>query len=304
MAVNIGEAFGRSFGSSFQEGSRDRGIAEMGGSFFDMGMSLNQQMQDEAIARDQMAFQQRLAAEYTAMAQARAQSELQAQQRLLDRTSKLDLEIKRASAKLGEYNMVNKGDIEKNYQDIRENYMSGYMDVVERVTSQETAANIAKGVGSSTYNSDRQADIIEKSVDKIAELDQMAFDSAINRTKSYVDTLNTGRASALDEVKGVYNTAIGAESPLLTNYAPQMLQQSFTNQGDFTRSAMETPADSQETFGAAVGSFGEQIAPNVGYNLGLTENRTNVLSEQDRELEYYRTASLGAGVPKYKGIAK
>lgn len=304
MAVNLGEAAGKGFGSALKEGSRGRMMAEAGGSFFDMGMSLTSMMQDEAIARDQMAFQQRLAAEYQAMAAAKRQSELQAQEQLMKRTGQLDYEIKKASAKLGEYNMVDEDGIKKNYDDLRTNYMSSYMDIVERVSSSETAANIKRGLGSSTFNSDRQADIIEKSMDKVAELDNLAFDSAIARSKNYTDALNSGRANALDETKGVYSAAINAESPMLTNFAPQMMQTAYQQQGDFTKMAMNNAADSQETFGAAVGRFGEEIAPNLGFTFGLNDKPVDIMSDKDRQLEYYRTASLGAGVPEYQGKAK
>jgi hypothetical protein len=300
MAVNLGEAAGKGFGSALKEGSRGRMMAEAGGSFFDMGMSLTSMMQDEAIARDQMAFQQRLAAEYQAMAASKRQSELQAQEQLMKRTGQLDYEIKKASAKLGEYNMVDEDGIKKNYDDLRTNYMSSYMDIVERVSSSETAANIERGLGSSTFNSDRQADIIEKSMDKVAELDNLAFDSAIARSKNYADALNSGRANALDETKGVYSAAINAENPMLTNFAPQMMQQAYQQQGDFTKMAMNNAADSQETFGAAVGRFGEEIAPNLGFTFGLNDKRVDVMSDKDRQLEYYRTAALGANVPEYK----
>lgn len=304
MAVNLGEAAGKGFGSALKEGSRGRMMAEAGGSFFDMGMSLTSMMQDEAIARDQMAFQQRLAAEYQAMAASKRQSELQAQEQLMKRTGQLDYEIKKASAKLGEYNMVDEDGIKKNYDDLRTNYMSSYMDIVERVSSSETAANIERGLGSSTFNSDRQADIIEKSMDKVAELDNLAFDSAIARSKNYADALNSGRANALDETKGVYSAAINAESPMLTNFAPQMMQTAYQQQGDFTKMAMNNAADSQETFGAAVGRFGEEIAPNLGFTFGLNDKRVDIMSDKDRQLEYYRTASRGAGVPEYQGKTK
>jgi len=304
MAANLGEAGGKGFGSALKEGSRGRMMAEAGGSFFDMGMSLTSMMQDEAIARDQMAFQQQLAAEYQAMAASRRQSELQAQEQLMKRTGKLDHEIRKASAKLGEYNMVDEDGIKKNYDDLRTNYMSSYMDIVERVSSSETAANIDRGLGSSTYNSDRQADIIEKSMDKVAELDNMAFDSAIARSTNYADALNSGRTGMLDETKGVYSAAIDAESALLTNFAPQMMQTAYNQQADISQTAADQYADSSESFGSAVGRFGEQIAPNLGFTFGFNDKRVDVMSDTDRQLEYYRTASLGAGVPEYKGIAK
>jgi len=299
-AANVGEAFGRGFGSALKEGSRGRMQAEAGGSFFDMGMSLTTMMQDEAIARDQMAFQQRLAAEYQAMAASRRQSELQAQEQLMKRTGKLDHEIKKVSAKLGEYSMVDEDGIKKNYDDLRTNYMSSYMDIVERVSSTATADSISRGLGSSTFNSDRQADIIEKSMEKVGELDNLAFDSAIARSTKYADALNSGRSSALDETKGVYSAAIDAENPMLTNFAPQMMQTAYNQQADISQSAADQYADSSESFGRSVGSFGEQVAPNLGFTFGLNDKRVDVMSDNDRELEYYRMAALGNNVPKYQ----
>ena len=161
-----------------------------------------------------------------------------------------------------------------------------------------------RGLGSSTYNSDRQADIIEKSMDKVAELDNMAFDSAIARSTNYADALNSGRTGMLDETKGVYSAAIDAESPMLTNFAPQMMQTAYNQQADISKTAADQYADSSESFGSAVGRFGEQIAPNLGFTFGFNDKRVDVMSDTDRQLEYYRTASLGAGVPEYKGIAK
>lgn len=285
----FGDTVGKIAGSFYEDGSAGQVRAGMYGNLFDVGMAYLQNRRDQQQAANDRYIQTQLAQKQMQMAAEKAAEETALRQRTLDRAAMLDTELKAAAAKLGPRVGVNAGDIAQNYSTFRTQIMEDYGRTLDRINSIGFADNIARGMDASTAEDERRADLARRAATELPQLDQAAFDAAINRSQAYAGALNYGREDTMREISDRTNAVANMEAGLLSNNAPTMMANAATTYGNLFNTSNQAAADSQTFLGNAVGRFNEKIAPNIGYAFGRGEY-TNTDAD-DAELAFYRANS-------------
>jgi len=298
----FGETLGRVASSYYEDPQgRDAFRAQAYGSMFDMGYAFRQNRQDQAAMEEIAALQRSIAEQQLSMAAQTAADEAAYRNRILERIASMDSALKSSMAKLGPRSQVDGADIAANYQTFRGQLMDDYYNTVERVSSQGKASAIRRGMDRSTQFTDEQAQLIAKSTDQLANIDQAAFDAAINRSKSFSDAINSGRQGTFDEITGVFGKAAELESQFVTNNAPTQMSNASSTFTNFADNAAKNYADSQSVFGDTMASFNEKIAPDFGYGFGNRAAGPTDVQDADRQREV--TALRGAlGSERYDEI--
>lgn len=265
----FGETLGRVRASYYEDPQgKDAFRAQAYGSMFDVGYAYRQSKQDQAAMAEVAALQRNIAEQQLSMAAQSAADEAAYRNRILMRIADMDNALKSSMAKLGPRSQVDGADIAANYQTFRSQLMDDYYNTVERVSSQGKASAIRRGMDRSTQFTDEQAQLIAKSTDQLANIDQAAFDAAINRSKSFSDAINSGRQGTFDEITGVLGKAAELEGQFVTNNAPSQMTNASSTFTNFANNAATNYADSQSVFGDTMASFNEKIAPDIGYGFG------------------------------------
>jgi hypothetical protein len=265
--------------SSFYDGDdnkRFRTQLQGAGAIFDAGYAYRNARQAQQVAQETLALQRQIAGQQMTMAKQTAADEAAVRDRVLGRVSELDEALKYQLASLGGMAQVDGNDIASNYRTLREQGMQDYYDIVDRVSSQDAAKAMRRGMDRSTQFTDQQAALVRKSSDQAQKIDQAAFDAAINRSKAFAGAVNSGRTASLDEIKTALGSAIGYESPFATNNAYQQMSTAGSNYDQFADNAMDAVADTQGELGRTLGKFREEVAPNMGYAFGDAPNYVDV----------------------------
>lgn len=285
-----GDTLGKLAGSFFEPGSQGQAFSSFMGNLFDIGDSYFQNRKDQQQADAALRLQAQVAQEQMNNAAQNARDERALRQRILDRVAMLDQDLMSQRAKLGPRVGVNAGDIYNNYQTFRTQIRDDYNDTVGRIASQGFADAISRGMDRSTQYTDRQADLARKAAAELPKLDQAAFDQAIQRSKSYADTLNYGRDAALKETNDMYSSIINLEAKAMPKNAGTILNQAGTGVNAFANTYGNRASDSQDYMGQALANFNEKIAPNARY--ALTGQGSFVdTSDTQKELDFYRANS-------------
>jgi hypothetical protein len=281
----FGDAIATIAGSIFGPESRGAAVGGLAGGIFDLGFGFMQNRNAQRRADAEAARAQGLQDSLLQMSQQQYADERAIRDRVLTRVSQLDEALRSTLSSLGPRAGVNAGDIFSNYQTFRTQIMDDYNRSLDRISSTGFADAISRGMDRSTQMTDERRQLADAAAQNLPRLDQAAFDAAINRSTSYADSLNYGRDSTMNELRGVYGAAIDAERGLISNNAPNMLQGAFNNQTGFMNRADAAAADSQTFLGDALGRFNETVAPNA--NFALT-GQGSFTQPRNRELEALR----------------
>ena len=214
----FGETLGKVASSYYDDPQgKDAFRAQAYGSIFDMGYSFRQSRQDQAAMEEIAGLQRSIAEQQLSMAAQSAADEAAYRDRILARISDMDNALKSSMAKLGPRSQVDGADIAANYQTFRGQLMDDYYNTVERVSSQGKASAMRRGMDRSTQFTDEQAQLIAKSTDQLANIDQAAFDAAsigslvigtdksdLHRRLCHPDALMTGEFT-VDDLKKKIN---------------------------------------------------------------------------------------------------
>lgn len=293
----FGDAIATIAGSIFGPESRGAAVGGLAGGIFDLGFGFlqNRNAQSRANAEAERAAEMQGA--LLQMSQREYADERAIRDRVLTRVTQLDEALKETIASLGPRVGVNPGDVFQNYQTFRTQIMDDYNRSLDRISSQGFADSIRRGMDRSTQMTDERRMLADSAAQNLPGLDQAAFDAAIARSRTFADTLNYGRDESLNEMSNVFGPAIDAERGLVSQNAPGILQNAFTNQTNMVNRADVAAADSQTFLGDAVGRFNETIAPNVGFALtgqgGFTQPRNREIEALQEELAALRARTGG-----------
>ena len=293
MATGFGDIFAKGLSSlygptSTGDPSRAGMAIQTGGKIFDYYQTNKQLEQDEERLRREQAQQRAIMAEQLDMARRRAGEESSIRQGIVSRTQQLEQALNQARAAMGQAPVATQDDINRNYQQISDMMRDDYYKTMDRVSSQGFADAIAKGMDRSDRFRDTQRELGEASAEQLRKIDQEAYNAAISRTQSNLDTLYSGRDKRLGEIEDVMGAGIsGLQSAMPTN-AGTLYGNAQTQQNTLTTGAQANVTDSSKALGTIAGDLSKNVAPNLGYMLnrpGTTYNNPDAAKIQDLEDE-------------------
>lgn len=293
-----GDTLGKLAGSFFEPGSRNQAFSSFMGNLYDIGDSYFQNRKAQQKADAARRLEAQVAQQQMNFAAQQAADERAIRQRILDRVAMLDQDLLNQKAKLGPRVGVNAGDVYNNYQTFRTQIMDDYNQTVDRISSQGFADAIRRGMDRSTQFDDSQAKLARTAAAELPKLDQAAFDQAIQRSKSYADTLNYGRDASLKETNDMYKSVIDLEASMLPKNAGTTMSQAGIAANRFATGYDSAAEGTQDYMGQALANFNEKIAPNARFALTGQGNFVDT-SDTQKELDFYRANST----VKYPGAS-
>ena len=258
---------------------------QAGGKIFDYYQARKQAERDEEIERREREAQRRILQQQMNMAQQRAGEETALRQGIVSRAQMLEQALAQARQAMGQAPTASQDDINRNYQQIRETMVDDYYNTLDRVSSQGFADAIAKGMDRSDRFRDTQRELGQQSAEELRKIDQEAYNAAINRTQSNLDTIYSGREKRLSEIGGQYKDSADILQGVLPTTAGTLFENVQTNQSGFSKNARDNAADSRKAVGTLEGDISKNVAPNIGYMLGKTGSPTQ---SRDAEIEQYK----------------
>lgn len=305
MATGFGDIFAKGLSSlygptSTGDPSRAGMAIQTGGKIFDYYQTNKQLEQDEERLRREQAQQRAIMAEQLDMARRRAGEESSIRQGIVSRTQQLEQALNQARAAMGQAPVATQDDINQNYQQISDMMRDDYYKTMDRVSSQGFADAIAKGMDRSDRFRDTQRELGEASAEQLRKIDQEAYNAAISRTQSNLDTLYSGRDKRLGEIEDVMGAGISNLQSAMPTNAGTLFNNAQTNQNTLTTGAQANVTDSSKALGTIAGDLSKNVAPNLGYMLnrpGTTYTnpdsaRIQDLEDQIRDLQR-RNRNLG-----------
>lgn len=277
--MGFGDTFAKGLASLYpgEDGDPSRaGMAiQTGGKIFDYYQATQQQNRDEEILRREQRQKRQLMAEQLDMARRRAGEETGIRQGIVSRTQQLEQALAQAREAMGAAPTVSQADINQNYEQISGTMRDDYFDTMDRVSSQGFADAIAKGMDGSDRFRDTQRELGQESAEQLRKIDQEAYNAAISRTQSNLDTLYSGRGKRLGEIEDTMGAGIsGLQSAMPTN-SGTLYNNANTMQDTSTKSASKNLSDTQGVVGTSLAGISKDVAPNLGYMLGKTPTYTN-----------------------------
>lgn len=278
--MGFGDFIGRSvnsvYGTDAQGNPTRQGMfAQSLGQGFDFYQARRQAKQDEAELRRQQTLQRNIMNQQMAMAQQRAGEETALRQGVVDRTRLLEQALMQAREAMGQSPVATQDDINREYQSISEMMKDEYGNVIDRVSSQGFADAIAKGMDRSDRFRDEQRDLSRQSAQELRKIDQEAYNAAISRLASNIDTIQKGRTNRLKEIGDVYGGGIDYLKSVMPTNAGTLMQNVRKGQDALTKSATTNLADSQKVAGTYQQRLQENVSPNLGYMLGANNTYNN-----------------------------
>lgn len=293
MATGFGDIFAKGLSSlygptSTGDPSRAGMAIQTGGKIFDYYQTNKQLEQDEERLRREQAQQRAIMAEQLDMARRRAGEESSIRQGIVSRTQQLEQALNQARAAMGQAPVATQDDINRNYQQISDMMRDDYYKTMDRVSSQGFADAIAKGMDRSDRFRDTQRELGEASAEQLRKIDQEAYNAAISRTQSNLDTLYSGRDKRLGEIEDVMGAGISRLQGAMPTNAGSLYNTAQTNQNTLTTGAQANVTDSSKALGTIAGDLSKNVAPNLGYMLnrpGTTYTNPDAARIQDLEDE-------------------
>lgn len=187
---------------------------------------------------------------------------------------------------MGQAPIATQDDINQNYQQISDMMRDDYYKTMDRVSSQGFADAIAKGMDRSDRFRDTQRELGEASAEQLRKIDQEAYNAAISRTQSNLDTLYSGRDKRLGEIEDVMGAGISRLQGAMPTNAGTLYGSAQSNQNALAKGAQANVTDSSDALGTIAGDLSKNVAPNLGYMLNRPGTTyTNPDSAKIKDLE-------------------
>lgn len=289
--MGYGSSAALTAGSFLGPTSQGAAFANIVGGGFDLADSYFQNKRAQQMSDAAMRLQAQVAEQQMNLAVQDASDQRAIRERILARAAQLDQGLQQERAKLGPRVGANAGDIYNNYQTLRTQIMGDYNDTVDRISSQGFADAIRRGMDRSTQFDDSQAKLARIAAEEMPKMEQAAFDTAIQRSKQYADTLNYGRDASLKEVSDMYTSVSNLEANAMPTNVANAFANAASTANTFSNSLANNAADTQDYMGNALANFDEKVAPNFAYGLGRKDSSfVEPNGQTQKDLEAYRRA--------------
>lgn len=299
--MSFGEFLGKMYNSYLGpdengDPSRRGLFAQSLGAGYDYLQARKQTEEDEQLADRAMAQRQAISQQQLAIAQQRAAEEAAIRGGIVNRSQMLEQAINQARSAMGQFNPATQGDINTNYQQIRDMMVGDLESTIDRVSSQGYADAISKGMDRSDRFRDEKRDLSKEYADQLRKIDQEAYNAAINRTQSNQNLLSSGRDLAYKDIGAGYQTTIDNLKGAMPTTAASSYGNAMSSARDIGSDLSARATDSQKASGTMQAGLDKKYAGNIGFMLGRDDNYTsNTQTELDAAND--RIAALEAQLP-------
>lgn len=189
------------------------------GNLISYGEESKKQDQSESDYYRAIAQQKQIAQQQAAIAQQKAAWDEALRTRIATDSGQMGYDMKAAQQGMGAMPQFNQGTLDQDYQSTKSYMMTDFMDMLNMVESQGRSNEIERlgTATSSTAANDRMRSLMKQYTPQLAEIDRSAMDQALRRQTGTMDLINTNRQNTLNEIEGVYQPKITADTNLLNN---------------------------------------------------------------------------------------
>jgi hypothetical protein len=295
MAIGewLGQAYNSLVGVDANGNPKKSGLwAQTLGAGYDYYQAEEQAKRDRQAYEAQLAAQQAIAQQQAQYAAARAAEETALRGGIVNRSQMLEAAINQARQAMGPLPTATQGDINTNYQQIRDMYRDDLNETIDRVSSQGYADAIAKGMDRSDRFRDTQRDLSREYAGQLRKIDQEAYNAAINRVGANQKTLMEGRENVYSDLGAGYQSGIDNLKSVMPTKADTAYSSAQTAAQDLRKERGETAVDSAAGASSAQSTIANKYFPNLDYMLGgkspyVDPNAAKLakLQEENRDLQ-------------------
>lgn len=196
--------------------------------------------------------------------------ELIAAENILDRlmqTGEMGATLRAAQSNMGAMPQFNQDTINQDYAATKSTMMQDFNDMLRLVESQGRSSQMERlgGAGSMAADNDRMNALMKRYTPELQKIDDAAYDSAVARATSTMGLINTNRQNTLNEISGLYNPQINAETNLLTGGGTDIsnlinTSRGYSNEaGDLATSRSAIAEDKTKVANASLGALLAQV---------------------------------------------
>jgi hypothetical protein len=288
MATGFGEWLGKGLNSLYGtnangDPTRAGMWAQTIGAGYDVYEAQKQADRDREAYENALAQQQMIANQQLQVAAQRAAEESALRGGIVSRSQQLEAAINQARAAMGPMPTATQGDINTNYQQIRQMYMDDLNNTIDRVSSQGYADAISKGMDRSDRFRDTQRDLSQEYASQLRKIDQEAYNAAINRVGTNQKTLMEGRENVYSDLGAGYQSGIDNLKSVLPTNAGSVYNNAQTAAQNLRSEMGDTAVDSAGNVGTTQANLDKYMG-NMDYMLGKS-TYTNPLQKQVDDLK-------------------
>lgn len=138
--------------------------------------------------------------------------------RAMTLTGDLGTSMRAAQTGMGAMPQFDQGRIDRDYQTTKSSMMTDFNDMLKLVDSQGRAAQMERLGGADSYqaSTDRMSALVKSFAPKLQQLDDAAYDSAVNRAANTQNLISKNRSDTLGEIKGIYDAELDPTMKLLS----------------------------------------------------------------------------------------
>jgi len=194
-----------------------------------------------------LANQQQMSQLATRTAAQRAAFEEALKTRAMTLTGDLGTSMRAAQTGMGAMPQFDQGRIDRDYQTTKSSMMTDFNDMLKLVDSQGRAAQMERLGGADSYqaSTDRMSALVKSFAPKLQQLDDAAYDSAVNRATNTQNLISKNRSDTLGEIKGIYDAELTPTISLLSGNDITNLA-NVTASGTSSAGAAATDADAMQ----------------------------------------------------------
>jgi hypothetical protein len=282
----LGQAYNGLAGTDAQGNPTKAGLwAQTIGAGYDYWQAEERSKKDRQAYEAQLAAQQAIAQQQAQYAAARAAEETALRTGIVNRSQMLEAAINQARSAMGPLPTATQGDINTNYQQIRQMYMDDLNSTIDRVSSQGYADAISKGMDRSDRFRDTQRDLSQEYASQLRKIDQEAYNAAINRVGTNQKTLMEGRQNVYSDLGAGYQSGIDNLKSVMPTKADSAYNTAQTAAQDLRKERGDTAVDSAAGASSAQSTLANKYFPNLDYMLGNTQSYNNPNAKKIADLE-------------------
>lgn len=220
-----------------------------------------------------LAQQKQLAQVAAQTAADRAAWERSMKERIITQTGTMGDTMRAAQTAMGAMPQYNQDTVNQDYARTKSGMMSDFTDMLKLVESQGRSDQITRlgGAGSTAADDSRMNALIKRYSPELINIDNQAYGAAVDRATNNMNLLNTNRTNTLNELKGLYEPQISAETQLLSQGGTDM-----TAPTNLSANYLNTIRKAGEDTATAAGKYSTNISDNLGVLLAevFNKNRT------------------------------
>ncbi len=189
-------------------------------------------------------------------------------ERGMQRTDELGATLRAAQQGMGAMPQFDQGTIDRDYQTTKSTMMNDFNDMLRLVESEGRAAQIDRlgGAESMAADDSRKYALYKKFTPMLQQVDDAAYDTALNREKNRLGVISGSRSATLGEIKGIFDAEINPTISMMQGNDVSNLINTNTN-------GMNSAAQIMKDAGQGAADNGKFIQDNLSALLNAVFNK-------------------------------